>query len=110
MQLSNWPLCLRALVRKVKDKTLLALLRQLRVETNKEKFAVRYLRVEDMANAGHKEAQHFIRVYGHRGTHSSPAEWSRAYVIDFPTSSVSLERHHREIKRVRNVKLYNPVS
>ena len=72
----------------------------MRVETNKQKFAVRYLRIEAMANSGHKEAQKFLRVYGHGGTHSSPAEWCRAYVLDFPTSSVSLERHHREIKRV----------
>ena len=72
----------------------------MRLETDVDSFHMRLLRIEKLAEEGDEGAQYFLQYYGYNGVCSSPTEWARAFLLGLPSTSVPLERFHREVKRV----------
>ena len=86
-------------MKKFTNRDLRNLLLQIRVVSNRDLFHLLLCRIEIMA-ATDLAAAKFIRSYGNHGWLATPKEWQRSYLHGCPTTSIVVERVHREVKRV----------
>ena len=76
------------------------LVQNLRIQADHNMFLLIMTQIKNMAE-GSKDAASFLANYGEKGTLASPDEWQRSHLLGFPTTSICIERIHREVKRVR---------
>ena len=86
-------------MKKYPNRALRNLLLQLRLVSNRDLFLLLLGKVEMMASTDPGAAK-FLKTYGPHGWLATPSEWQRSYLHGLPTTSIVVERVHRECKRV----------
>ena len=86
-------------VKPLRDKTVSSMIQNLRVQADPELFLLILTQLKNLAQSS-AEAATFLKSYGESGKIATPPEWQRSYLPGLPPTSISIERIHREVKRV----------